>query len=960
MLCFPLLQELNRKEMSDGAKKASEASQKEPNEPAKGNGKNGKKKDNKDDMEVKKGDELSEEDLRIKSEVELLVERVADKNSGVVQAAVSQLTNMLRTATGTMTSIPKPLKFVRPLFPVIEKAAHETTDDTNRRGMYDLLSLIAMTLVLPVEHQCLKYKLLGTHNDLASWGHEYLRHLAGEIGAEWSAAQARGEAAVLRSFVEQTVSFLMGHQDEPAACDLAIEIDNVALIGNFCDDTNFNRVCKYLIAVSRYLPAPEDGAVLSVVYDIFLKRGAFTEAMRLAILQHNREKADQVMNTCTDPLVKKQMGLICARYRLYLTTGDDDLDGIIGNTKMSELFLHTARDLDSAAPKTPEDIYKLYLLDSKVMPQTNSYMYNLANVFVNGFVNAGFGKDKLLTEEGDDKGVNWIRMNKDHRVISAAASLGLICLWDHETGLAFVDKFTYCEDYVKAGALLATGILLNGIRSPFDPALSLLQESVNSSNRETRIGAILGLGYAYGGMSNDAVKEVLIPLVADSSQPNEIQCMAALALSFVFNGTCNEDISEAVMTCLMEKDEKMLEEPCVRYLILALGVLFLGRKEAADTLIDAAKALPEMISKYTEVVVMSCAYAATGNVVMVQKLFAIVAEKNEVETADPTKPQEAGDTAMPSATPSAAPAAAPNVTPGATTATAPAGATTGTDAAKESKKETKEYNYKAAAVLGIGLIAMGEELGAEMCKRAALHILMANQVGDRHSGRRAVPLAFALLSVSNPQMTVIETLSKLSHDADVPTAESAIISLGLVAAGSNNARCATLLRSLSGFYSKDKDANLLLLVRVAQGLVSLGKGHMTLSPIQSDRLLVSPTAITGLLTLCHSALDFEHTILDRYHYMLFSVALAMNPRMLTTVNGDFAPVTTQVRVGLAVDTVAVPGKPKTITGFQTHNTPVLMQETDRAELVPGKYKAVASVLEGVVIVEEKPEAATEL
>lgn len=32
--------------------------------------------------------------------------------------------------------------------------------------------------------------------------------------------------------------------------------------------------------------------------------------------------------------------------------------------------------------------------------------------------------------------------------------------------------------------------------------------------------------------------------------------------------------------------------------------------------------------------------------------------------------------------------------------------------------------------------------------------------------KRAVPLALALLSASNPQLTVVDTLSKLSHDSD--------------------------------------------------------------------------------------------------------------------------------------------------------------------------------------------------
>ena len=48
------------------------------------------------------------------------------------------------------------------------------------------------------------------------------------------------------------------------------------------------------------------------------------------------------------------------------------------------------------------------------------------------------------------------------------------------------------------------------------------------------------------------------------------------------------------------------------------------------------------------------------------------------------------------------------------------------------------------------------------------------------------------------------------------------------------------------------------------------------------------------------------------------------------------------------------GRPKTITGFQTHTTPVLISAGDRAELATDKYIALASVLEGVVILKKNP------
>lgn len=49
--------------------------------------------------------------------------------------------------------------------------------------------------------------------------------------------------------------------------------------------------------------------------------------------------------------------------------------------------------------------------------------------------------------------------------------------------------------------------------------------------------------------------------------------------------------------------------------------------------------------------------------------------------------------------------------------------------------------------------------------------------------RRAVPLALGIISVSNPQISVMDTLSKLSHDHDADVAQGAIFGLGLIGAG---------------------------------------------------------------------------------------------------------------------------------------------------------------------------------
>ena len=71
--------------------------------------------------------------------------------------------------------------------------------------------------------------------------------------------------------------------------------------------------------------------------------------------------------------------------------------------------------------------------------------------------------------------------------------------------------------------------------------------------------------------------------------------------------------------------------------------------------------------------------------------------------------------------------------------------------------------------------------------------------------------------------------------------------------------------------------------------------------------------------------------------MVNSLSLLWQPRMLMTVDEHNKPISVPVRVGQAVDVVGQAGRPKTITGFQTHTTPVLLAAGDRAELATEKY-----------------------
>ncbi|XP_030929290.1 26S proteasome non-ATPase regulatory subunit 2 homolog A [Quercus lobata] len=860
----------------------------------------------KNKKEEKKDEDLSEEDLALKQQLELYVERVQDADPNLQKVALESMRQEIRTSTSSMTSVPKPLKFLRPHYGTL-KAFYETMGDSEmKKYLADVLSVLALTMSAEGERDSLKYRLEGSGGDIGSWGHEYVRNLAGEISQEYAKRQSE-EVPIedLMELVQQIVAFHMKHNAEPEAVDLLMEVEDLDLLIEHVDSTNFRRTCLYLTSSARYLPGPDDMLVLDIAYMIYIKFEEYPNALQIALFLDNMQYVKQVFTSCDDQLRKKQFCYILARHGITfeldeeMAANDDDreaLQDIINNTKLSEGYLTLARDIEVMEPKSPEDIYKAHLLDGRASAgaTVDSARQNLAATFVNAFVNAGFGQDKLMTVPSDNSSsgssANWLFKNKEHGKTSAAASLGMILLWDVDSGLAQMDKYFHASDtHVNAGALLGVGIVNCGIKNDCDPALALLGEHIDKEDPYIRIGAVMGLGIAYAGTQNEQLRSKLVPILNDAKGPLDVISFTALSLGLIYVGSCNEEVAQAIIFALMDRSESELGEPLARLLPLALGLLYLGKQESVEATAEVSKTFNEKIRKYCDMTLLSCAYAGTGNVLKVQNLLGHCSQHLD-------------------------------------------------------KSET----HQGPAVLGIAMVAMAEELGLEMAIRSLEHLLQYGEQNIRH----AVPLALGLLCISNPKVNVMDTLSRLSHDTDSEVAMAAVISLGLIGAGTNNARIAGMLRNLSSYYYKD--ASLLFCVRIAQGLVHMGKGLLTLNPYHSERFLLSPTALAGIVIMLHACLDMKAVILGKYHYMLYFLVLAMQPRMLMTVDENNKPISVPVRVGQAVDVVGQAGRPKTITGFQTHTTPVLLAAGDRAELATEKYIPLSPILEGFVILKENP------
>ncbi|XP_034657300.1 26S proteasome non-ATPase regulatory subunit 2 [Drosophila subobscura] len=886
--------------------------------------------DDKAKKDDKEQPELSDEDQQLQEELEMLVLRLQESDKKLYQPALEMMAKLIRASTTSMTSVPKPLKFMRPHYETMKTVYKQMPDEQTRQLCADIISVLSMTMGSGKD--CLAYRFLCDRKQkIGEWGHEYVRHLSGEISAHYHDTTGEFRTQLIE-LVKQIIPYNMEHNAEADACDLLIEIDHLHLLSEYVDESAYPRVCLYLQSCYPYVPEPDNTIILETALQLSRKFTQHTQAMRLALMLNDMDKIKEIFKEPKEPGMQKQLAFMLARQQICVDLEEsapdyDDLMEIMSNANLNKHFLNLARELDIMEPKTPEDIYKSHLDNSRsrfASIQVDSAKQNLAASFVNGFVNAGFGVDKLLSEDGN----KWLYKNKEHGMLSATASLGLILLWDVDGGLTMIDKYLYStDDNIKSGALLACGIVNCGIRNEVDPAHALLCDYVENQNNCMRVGAILGLGIAYAGSNRSNVIDTLKKVFSFGSNKTsasvEILGLTALSLGLISVGSCNAEITEILLQTIMGLTKSDLKDTYTRFLFLGLGLLYLGRQKSTEAVMMTLEVLEEPYRSMATTMVDICAYAGTGNVLKIQQLLHICSDHYETVSADDEKEKSKKEKSKDKQ-----------------------------DKEKEKEKEKEREKDLSAtqsiAVLGIALIAMGEDIGAEMAYRSFGNLLRYCEPAIR----RSVPLALGLISASNPKLNILDTLSKFSHDSDAEVAHNAIFAMGLVGAGTNNARLASMLRQLAQYHSKDPSN--LFMVRIAQSLTHLGKGTLSLSPYHSDRQLMNPMAVAGLMATLVSLLDVKNLILNRSHYLLYTLVPAMQARMLITFDEELNQLPVPVRVGIAIDVVGQAGKPKTITGFQTHTTPVLLAIGERAELATDEYLALTPVMEGFVILKKNP------
>lgn len=774
-----------------------------------------------------------------------------------------------------------------------------------KKEVADLLSVLAITMSEFGSNESLNYVLKGTKRNLIDWGNSYLRSLSGEIASEYNERLKKEQPTdELNFLVDIIVPHCIKHKEENEAVDLLMEVEQLNKIIDLCNDDNYARICLYLRSCAPYAADQDEmTTIFKVTYQIYFKLEKYPEALLIAQKMNEDDMIKEVMQSCKDRVVMKQLCLMLGRQRTNYELDDDELFQIISYEGLSEHFKSLARDLDTLEPKTPEQVFKSHLEEKKSEAKIDSFKENLATTYCNAFLNAGYGTDKIITVAGDDD--EWIWKNKDSGMTAAAASLGMIHLWDIDEGFAKIDKYMEStNDLIRAGAYMAVGIINSGIKSDNDTVFALLSEHVESDNEHIKIGALMGLSYTYAGTGREDILELVSPIILDGDNSIEVSTIASLVLGLVFLGSCNDEVANCIIQTCMEREPQDLDNPHARYYALGLGFLYFGKQDVVEASLMGVQVIEHPISRFMEIIMKGCAYACSGNVLKIQELLHVCAEHEE----------------------------------------------------KKEGEEVKNTNhFQSAAVISLALIAFGEDIGCEMALRSMNHLL---QYGEAEI-KRSVPLAISLLSISAGTGTtaksnqIMDLLGKLAYDGDSEVAINSILAQGIIWAGTNNSRLGQNLRQLASYYSRDPDN--LLMVRIAQGLISTGKGLINLQPVHSDRSLQSNVALSGILCVLMTCTHPSKLFFNRLHTMLYHLVLAMYPRMMIALNEDLEPLQVDIRVGQAVDVVGMPGQPKAITGFQTHKSPVLLNYGERAELGTEEYLPVTPIIENFVILRKNPD-----
>ncbi|MEN2496485.1 MAG: 26S proteasome non-ATPase regulatory subunit 2 [Marteilia pararefringens] len=891
--------------------------------------------------------ELSEKDQKLKNEIDSIFQNIKDSNITDAENALKNLSEIINSASIIMSSVPKTFKFIKPYFEELKQMENKAISDLHKKELSGMISILSV--IMGKTGDTLEYFMKSKCPLGEKFSLEFVHHLVHDIISEHQTKMYSNE--FLGSDVLDTVSHIvryqLSHNSEIDACDFLLEIDRLELLKGFVDDENIEKISEYLDRCSSLVADEEAYNILNIIVDLNLILKNFPMALHAALRLNSYDLILVVLKACNEKATLYQLLLMLSNLQIdvdlennNLNHTDDNIGEIYSNEKKYLVFQESAKTVGIDAPKSLEDIFKKKLVFPKKSDSDNLILDRkyLSLSVINNFLNCAFGTDKIFTTSDC---MNWINNLGEFALNSSIASIGYLYLWNIEDGLNFVNQFIVSEQpKIKAGGILAAGIIGTSIRDDFNSILALLGNETDNEDIDCRISAILGLAISYAGSNNTEILNLIYPHLyfSDSKINNkEVICVAALSVGLICVGSANSIASSYLIKLMIDSSLNDFHERDHQIMSLALGLIFMRKVKYCQTIMDSLSPVQEPLRSTTKLMVNILCHAGSGNVEIILDLMRVCLGSEDVRSKNPKSNEilHKKDEDSPQQEDIKDQAA---------------------DSDKEANSDLSvkfvSLKNKSLAVIGMAIVAMGEKVGSEMIIRLFTQL---TRYGD-YVVKGAVPLALALLNLSNPTMGILQMLTKLTHDSDHTISYAAMLSLGLVSAGTNNAKYAQTLKSMKNTSAAHRDSMISFVLNISLGLCYMGKGSLTLSPFRHCGLLLKMTSLASTISFCILALHADDFIYGKNNYMMHILAPAISSKFLNTYemkDDKLVKTSVSLRVGNELDTIASAGKPRKVTGFQTHKTPVSVNRDERAELVDEDFASMTPFLEGSVILKTK-------
>lgn len=617
-----------------------------------------------------------------------------------------------------------------------------------------------------------------------------------------------------------------------------------------------------------------------------------------------------------------------------------ELIEISSNLLLSKLYLKSAEQMQLLEPLAPAHLFIFNcnnLTFSSISDTTatvsteadhkNQILYSyeyLEIIFSNCLLNAGFNKNSVFPKYIDHNLSTDFDFNNLNGKLKlyAISSFGILNCWYHKNGLNVLSRYLYSDDnFIKAGAFIAVGLnfATTNAHNYFDhfigydefnnnmPLLSVLQSQINSRQPNyVIISLCLCFGYTFIGTHNNPkyanIFENLLNIFNENERYNTmVYGSCALAFGFILIGEGYTNKFNRLKEVFIKYEKTFDKLNTIRFL-LAFGLMFLQSECYVEHLLND---VPMEYKSMLETVLHIFMFTGSNNMIEIKKLLTIC---GKTSTND------------------------------------------------DSKNQNFNLLHKQFAVVGIALIGMG---GGRISIKMSVRLLQRiYKYCDELAS--VVPLAIALLYVSNPELNIILMLRGMISDSiktkkrySLYVTFSVIYALGLIGAGTKNCTIRNILNDIDAVTKYHK-----FLKNISLSLLYLGRGTITLDPNRNgDKDLHKCFSLIGLGGLISSVIQFIHNLdincIEHNFLYLFDLTLTMYPRTLITINERMQSISVCVQIYKFKHSINNYNQKRSRCNVRICNTPVTLAYGELAELLDTNYVAVSPKMEGIVILMEK-------